>query len=58
MITMFLAFLVVFFILYFGIPQYRKLSGKEKWDLAKLFLFSLMCTIFSIGLLILFVVLF
>jgi hypothetical protein len=55
---MFLAFLVVFFILYFGIPQYRKLSGKEKWDLAKLFLFSLMCTIFSIGLLILFVVLF
>jgi putative effector of murein hydrolase LrgA (UPF0299 family) len=58
MIKMLLAFLIVFFILYFGIPQYRELTGKNKWDLAKLILFSLLCTVISIGLLVLFVVLF
>lgn len=58
MIKMFLAFLIVFFVMYFGIPQYRNLTGKHKWDLAKLFLFSLMCAVLSIGLLVVFVILF
>ncbi len=58
MIKMFLAFLIVFFVLYFGIPQYRELTGKKKWDLAKLILFSVACAVLSIGLLVLFVILF
>ncbi len=58
MIKMLLAFLIVFFVLYFGIPQYRELTGKKKWDLVKLILFSALCAVISIGLLVLFVVLF
>jgi hypothetical protein len=58
MIKMLLAFLIAFGIFYIGIPSYRNLSGKEKWDLTKLFFFSIMCALLAIVLLVIFVVLF
>jgi hypothetical protein len=58
MIKMLMAFFVAFGIFYIGIPTYRNLSGKDKWDLTKLFFFSIMCSILAIILLVFFVVLF
>lgn len=58
MIKMFLAFCIVFFAFFYGIPAFRGLTGKEKWDYTKLYLYSLMIAILSIGLLSLFVILF
>lgn len=58
MIKMILAFLVVFALLYFLIPQYRNLTGQEKWDFVKLLSYSLVCAILSMCALTLLVVLF
>jgi hypothetical protein len=48
MIRMFLAFFIVFFVMYYGIPAFRNLSGKDKWDLTKLVVYSTICAILSI----------
>ena len=53
-----IAFLIVFAIFYFGIQGYRDLSGKDKWALAKLVGYSLLCAFSAIVLLMLIVVLF
>lgn len=58
MIRLFLAFGLAFAIFWFGIPAYRNLTGKDRWDLTRLFFFSIMCALLAIGLLTLFVVLF
>jgi hypothetical protein len=58
MIKMVLVFAFVFCLLYFIIPQYRKLTGKQKWDYVKLLSYSALCAVLSIGVLILFVILF
>lgn len=58
MIKMLLAFVVTFSLMFILIPQYRNLTGKEKWGYVKLALFSLLCAGLSIGLLSLFVILF
>jgi hypothetical protein len=58
MIQMFLAFCTVFAVFWFGIPAFRNLSGKGKWDLTLLFFYSIMCALLAIGLLITIVVLF
>lgn len=58
MIRMYGAFFIVFFAMYFGIPSYRRLTGKEKWDIIKLLGYSALCAALSIGLLSLFVILF
>lgn len=49
MIRFFLAYFAAFAIFYFCIPAYRELSGKETWDLGKLFFFSILLAILAIG---------
>ena len=58
MIKLFLAFAMAFGIFWFGIPAFRRLSGKNKWDLTLLFFFSIMCALLAVGLLTAFVILF
>jgi len=58
MIKIILAFLFAFAICYFGIQGYRDLSGKDKWALTKLVGYSIMCSLLTIVLLVLIVILF
>lgn len=58
MIKALFAFLLIFFVMYFCIPSYRKLSGKEKWSLVKLLSFSTLCAVLSISFLTILIVLF
>jgi len=58
MIRLWLVFAILFAAFYFVIPALRKLSGKEKWNLTKTFLYSMMCSVLAIGVMILIVVLF
>ena len=58
MIRLWLMFAVLFAGFYFGIPAFRNLKGKEKWDLTKTLVFSLVCSLLAVGAMILIVVLF
>ena len=58
MIRIILAFLVVFGAYYIGIPAFRALTGKEKWELTKLVMYSILCTVLTIITLAIFVVTF
>lgn len=53
-----LAFLFVFGMFYFGIDAFRKLTGREKWDLTKLVAYSIICAVLTIVVLALFVITF
>lgn len=53
MVKIVVAFLIVFAIFYFGIQGYRDLSGKDKWALAKLIGYSLLCALTAVVLLML-----
>ena len=53
-----LAFLAVFSMFYFGIDAFRKMTGREKWDLTKLVAYSIMCAVLTIVVLALFVITF
>jgi len=58
MIRLWLIFAVLFAGFYFGIPAFRSLKGKEKWDLTKTLVFSLVCSLLAVGAMVLIVVLF
>ena len=58
MIRLWLVFAVLFAGFYFGIPAFRNLKGKEKWDLTKTLVFSLVCSLLAVGAMVLIVVLF
>ena len=58
MIRLWLMFAVLFAGFYFGIPAFRNLKGKEKWDLTKTLVFSLVCSLLAVGAMVLIVVLF
>ena len=58
MIRLWLVFAILFAGFYFGIPAFRKLKGKEKWDLTKTFLFSMMCSLLAVFAMVIIVVLF
>ena len=58
MIRIILAFLFVFGFFYFGIDAFRKLTGREKWDLTKLVAYSIICAVLTIVVLALFVMVF
>lgn len=58
MIRLWLVFAVLFAVFYFGIPAWRNLQGKEKWDLTKLFFFSIMCSLLAITAMVVMVILF
>jgi hypothetical protein len=53
-----LSFIVLFVIFYFGITAVRAMSGKEKWALTKLVIYSIICTVLTTLLLTAFVLLF
>ena len=58
MIRLWLVFAILFAVFYFVIPAVRKLNGKEKWDVTKTLLFSLVCSLLAVSAMVLIVVLF
>jgi len=58
MIRLWLVFAILFAGFYFVIPAFRNMKGKEKWDLTKTLLFSLLCSLLAVGAMVLIVVLF
>lgn len=58
MIRLWLVFAILFAVFYFVIPAVRKLNGKEKWDVTKTLLFSLVCSLLAVSVMVLIVVLF
>lgn len=58
MIRLWLVFAILFAAFYFGIPAFRNLKGAEKWDLTKTILFSFICSLLAVGVMITIVVLF
>jgi cytochrome c oxidase assembly factor CtaG len=58
MIRLWLVFAILFAVFYFVIPAVRKLNGKEKWDVTKTLLFSLVCSLLAVSAMVLIVILF
>ena len=58
MIRVIFAFVIVFVLFFFGILAVRDMTGKERWELAKLLTYSAICAILTLGFLITLVVLF
>ena len=58
MIRLWLVFAILFAGFYFAIPAFRKMNGKEKWDLTKTLLFSLLCSLLAVIAMVFIVVLF
>jgi hypothetical protein len=58
MFKIILAFLIAFGICYFGIKGFRDLTGKDKWALTKLVIYSTICAVLAIVFLALIVILF
>jgi len=58
MIRLWLVFAILFAVFYFIIPAFRKMKGKEKWDLTKTLLFSLLCSLLAVSAMVLIVFLF
>ena len=58
MIRLWLVFAILFAGFYFGIPAFRKLKGKEKWNLTKTLLFSMLCSLLAVVAMVVIVVLF
>jgi hypothetical protein len=58
MIRLWLVFAILFAVFYFVIPAFRKMKGKEKWDLTKTLLFSLLCSLLAVSVMVLIVILF
>lgn len=58
MIRIWLGFTVLFAVFYFGIPVLRQMSGKEKWDLTKTVVFSIICSVLALATMMLIVFLF
>ena len=58
MMKMLLSFVFLFVIFYTGIEIFRKMTGKEKWEVAKTLSYSLAISILVIVLLVCLVILF
>lgn len=58
MLRMFVIFLALTGAIGLGITLFRKLNGLEKWQLTKVFGFSILCSMLALGVLTLFVLLF
>jgi hypothetical protein len=55
---MLIAFAIVYALFHFGIPAFRALSGKEKWDLTKTISYSILCAVLAVVALTLMVIVF
>ncbi len=58
MIRVFLAFVIIFVLFFYGIQAVRDMTGKERWELARLLTYSAFCAILTLVFLIALVVLF
>lgn len=58
MIRLVLIFLIVFALFFFGINGYRGLTKKEKWDIIKVLGYSVACSVLTIFVLSLIVIVF
>lgn len=58
MIRILIAYFILFVIFYVGIPAFLQMTGRQKWDVTKLALYSLFCSIAAIFVMIMIVVLF
>jgi cytochrome c oxidase assembly factor CtaG len=58
MIRLWLVFAILFAVFYFVIPAFRKMKGKEKWNVTKTLLFSLVCSLLAVSAMVLIVILF
>ena len=58
MIRLWLVFFIIFVLFYVGIPTFHKLTGREKWAVTKLMIYSLMCSLLAIATMALIVILF
>jgi hypothetical protein len=58
MIRVFLAFLILTALFWFGIAAFRKTTGKEKWQLTKIAAYSILCSVLALAVLITIVILF
>jgi hypothetical protein len=58
MIRVFLAFLILIALFWFGIAAFRKTTGREKWRLTKIAAYSILCSVLALSVLISIVILF
>lgn len=58
MIKIILAFLIVFGVFFFGIKSVREMTGMEQWVLTKYVLYSILCSVITLVVLITIVMLF
>ena len=58
MIRVYIAFAILFGLFFFGINAFRATTGKQKWEIVKTLMYSLVCAILSLLILIGIVVIF
>jgi hypothetical protein len=58
MIKMFSTFLIVFGLIFFGLIAFKQMTGKEKWQLTKLVIYSIICAVLTTAALVGFVLIF
>ena len=58
MIRIWLGFLILFAVFYYGIPALRHMSGQQKWALTKTIVYSVMCSVLAVATMLTFVFLF
>lgn len=58
MVRIWLGFAILFAVFYFGLPALRAMTGKEKWNLTKTVVFSIICSVLALATMMLFVFLF
>jgi cytochrome c oxidase assembly factor CtaG len=58
MIRLWLVFGILFAAFYFGITAWRNLKGKERWNLTKTAIYSIICSILAVASMTLIVILF
>ena len=58
MIRMYLTFLILTALIWFGISAFRRTTGREKWQLTKIAVYSILCSALALTVLTSIVILF
>lgn len=58
MIRVFVAFVVLMALFWFGIAAFRKTTGRQRWRLTKIAAYSILCSVLAIAVMISIVILF
>ena len=48
MIRMYLAFLILTALIWFSISAFRRTTGREKWRLTKIAVYSILCSVLAV----------